>query len=40
MNHNINLNIHYSAPKEIWEKIGKIYESMPYWGETKMDLNG
>ena len=31
MNHDINLNIHYSAPKEIWEKIGKIYESMPYW---------
>ena len=31
MNHDINLNIHYSAPKEIWEKIEKIYESMPYW---------
>ena len=31
MNHDVNLNIHYSAPKEIWEKIGKIYESMPYW---------
>ncbi len=27
MNHDINLNIHYSAPKEIWEKVDKIYES-------------
>ena len=35
MNHDINLNIHYSAPKEIWEKIKKIYESMPYWAGCK-----
>ena len=35
MNHDINLNIHYSAPKEIWEKIEKIYESMPYWAGCK-----
>ena len=35
MNHYINLNIHYSAPKEIWEKIEKIYESMPYWAGCK-----
>ena len=35
MNHDINLNIHYSAPKEIWEKIDRIYESMPYWAGSK-----
>ena len=33
MNHNINLNIHYSAPEEVWKKIEDIYRSMPYWGE-------
>ena len=31
MDHDINLNIHYTAPDEIWEKIGEVYESMPYW---------
>lgn len=31
MVHNVNLNIHYSAPDEIWEKIGIVYRSMPYW---------
>ena len=31
MKHDVNLNIHYSAPDEIWEKIGNIYSSMPYW---------
>ena len=35
MNQDINLNIHYSAPKEIWEQIDKIYESMPYWSGNK-----
>ena len=35
MNHDVNLNIHYSAPKEIWEKIDRIYESMPYWAGSK-----
>ncbi|WP_321002386.1 hypothetical protein [Eisenbergiella porci] len=27
----INLNIHYSAPKKIWDKLEKIYVEMPYW---------
>ena len=27
----INLNIHYSAPQCIWDKIEKIYAKMPYW---------
>lgn len=31
MEHDINLNIHYSAPEEIWDKIGNVYESMQYW---------
>lgn len=31
MEHDINLNIHYSAPKEIWNKIEGVYSSMPYW---------
>lgn len=31
MEHDINLNIHYSAPEEIWEKISSVYRSMPYW---------
>lgn len=31
----INLNIHYSAPQEIWDKIEKIYAEMPSeeWNE-------
>lgn len=31
MEHDINLNIHYTAPEEIWDKIGEVYASMPYW---------
>ncbi|MDE7269195.1 MAG: hypothetical protein K2N81_01845 [Acetatifactor sp.] len=31
MEHDINLNIHYTAPNEIWDKIGQVYKSMPYW---------
>lgn len=27
----INLNIHYSAPQEIWDKIDEVYRSMQYW---------
>ena len=31
----INLNIHYSAPKKIWDRIEKIYAEMPLeeWNE-------
>ncbi len=32
--HEINLNIHYTAPDEVWEKINSVYESMPYWAGT------
>lgn len=30
MEQEIILNIHYTAPQDIWDKIGKVYESMPY----------
>lgn len=29
--HNCNLNIHYTAPDEIWDKIELVYKEMPYW---------
>lgn len=28
---NINLNIHYSAPQEVWDKLEGLYREMPYW---------
>lgn len=31
MNHDINLNIRYDAPDYIWDKIGEVYRTMPYW---------
>ncbi len=31
MEHDINLNIHWSAPDEVWDKIGKVYSEMPHW---------
>lgn len=31
MDHDINLNISYNLPDEIWEEIGKVYQIMPYW---------
>ena len=34
MGHDVTLNIHYSAPDEVWEKIGDVYQSMPYWAGT------
>lgn len=35
MKHDINLNIHYSAPEEVWKKIEDIYRAMPYWSEKE-----
>jgi len=29
--HDIKLNIHYSAPDEVWSKISEVYETMLYW---------
>ena len=31
MEHDVNLNIHYSAPEEVWTKIDSVYRTMPYW---------
>ena len=31
MEQDVTLNIHYSAPDAVWEKIGRVYRSMPYW---------
>lgn len=28
---NININIHYTASKEVWDKIGQLYQEMPCW---------
>lgn len=33
MEHDICLNIHYSAPEEVWNQIGEVYRSMPFWKE-------
>ena len=36
MFHDVSLNIHYSMLDGLWEKIGEVYASMPYWsGEEK-----
>lgn len=29
--HNHNLNIHYSAPEEVWDGLERLYKEMPYW---------
>ena len=31
---NVNLNIHYTAPDEVWETIKDIYKTMPFYDET------
>ena len=31
MERDICLNIHYSAPKEVWKMINEVYRSMGYW---------
>lgn len=31
MEHDINLNIHYTAPQEVWDKIDAVYREMAYW---------
>ena len=34
--HDINLNIHYTMPDDLWKKLSEVYASMPYWaGEEK-----
>ena len=31
MERDICLNIHYSAPEEVWKMIDEVYRSMDYW---------
>ena len=31
MEHDVCLNIYWGAPREIQERIGSVYSSMPYW---------
>ena len=38
MEHDINLNIHYSAPDEVWDKISDVYKSMPYWAGNNKEI--
>ena len=38
MEHDINLNIHYSAPDDIWEKIGDARENEK--GDDGYFING
>lgn len=28
---NVNINIHYSSPQWVWDKLEKIYKEMPGW---------
>lgn len=28
---NLNLNIHYTAPREVWERLERLYAEMPHW---------
>ena len=30
----VNLNVHYSAPKHIWQKISAVFKSMDYYDES------
>ncbi|MBO1306221.1 hypothetical protein JZO70_08625 [Enterococcus sp. 669A] len=34
MTHCINLNIHYTIPDELWDKVLAVFRSMPYWTES------
>lgn len=31
---NINLNIHWKSPSEVWESLDKIYKNMPGYNEN------
>ena len=33
--HDINLNIHYTMPDDLWKKLSEVYASMPYWVEEE-----
>lgn len=33
--HDVCQNIHYSIPKELWEKVMDVFRSMPYWTDDE-----
>lgn len=33
---NVNLNIHYTAPKDVWDRIAEVYREMPHWTDMWM----
>lgn len=35
--HDVNLNIHYTIPKELWDKVIEVFSTMPYWIEDKQN---
>ena len=35
MEHDIRLNIHYSVPDELWDKICDVFKNMPYYNENE-----
>lgn len=39
---NVNLNIHYTAPKWVWNTLKNLYTKMPYWNDEtgKFDKDG
>jgi len=37
--HDINLNIHYTAPDWVWKKIDEVCKTMPYWNEAPGEPN-
>jgi len=36
----INLNIYYTAPNEIWSKLGELYTKMPGWNGKMCEWYG
>lgn len=34
----LNLNIHYSLPEQVWDRIDKVYKSMPYWAGNDAEV--
>lgn len=39
MKHDINLNIHYTIPEDLWKKVFEVFCSMPYWNGDKYNYN-
>ncbi|MDE6797162.1 MAG: hypothetical protein K2J36_04020 [Ruminococcus sp.] len=35
MEHDINLNIHYTVPDALWLKVYNVFSNMPYWNDKE-----